>query len=75
MVTEMMGVALSDEDLEAVRQLFLLRWTADISIWRERETSQGMWIIKCPNNQGVHISETGLRLCDTIYSLLAQVRE
>jgi len=67
------GVELSDEDLEAVRFLFRVRWTADIRTWKERGTDFCMWFVQCPDQAGRLITETGQSLEQTIYKLLAKI--
>ena len=67
------GVTLKDEDLEAVRKLYALRWTADIKNWKERDTDYCLWIVSCPDKGNTIISETGHSLSDTIERLLNRV--
>jgi hypothetical protein len=67
------GVELSDEDLEAIRHLYKVRWTANIHTWKERDTDYCLWFVSCPNLTGSFITETGNSLADTIYKLLEKV--
>jgi len=67
------GVDVSDKDLEAVKHLYKVRWTAQISNWKERDTDYCMWAVMCPDLQGHFITETGNSLADTIYKLLENI--
>ena len=67
------GVTLKDEDLEAVRKLSALRWTADIKNWKERDTDYCMWIVSCPDKRNQILIETGQSLAKTIDILLERV--
>ena len=64
------GVDLSDEDLEAVRRLFNLRWGGDIKNWKERDVDGCLWLVSCPDKSNNIITETGQSLADTINTLL-----
>ena len=67
------GVELSYEDLEAVRYLYRVRWTAAITTWKERDTDYCMWFVRCPDQKGNFVTEAGNSLADTIDRLLAKV--
>jgi len=67
------GIELSNKDLEAVSQLYRVRWTAEISNWKERNTDYCMWFVRCPDKEGNFITETGQSLSETIYNLLKKV--
>ena len=67
------GVELVDEDLEAIRTLYKVRWSANVSTWKERDTDFCLWFVSCPNQQGIFITETGQSLSQTIYRLLEMV--
>ena len=64
------GVELSDDDLEALRTLYRLRWTATIHTWKERDTDFCLWFVTCPNAQGEFLIQSGHNLADTIDKLL-----
>ena len=68
-----LGVELSDEDLEAVRLLYKVRWTATLSVWKERDTDFCMWFVQCPDLNGNHVTETGQSLSKTIHKLLRTI--
>ena len=67
------GVELSDEDLEAVRILFRVRWAAEIMNWKERDTDYCMWFVRCPDEIGYLQVETGQSLAKTIHKLLERI--
>ena len=64
------GVSLSDEDLEAVRTLFTLKWSADIRNWKERDTDYCLWFVSCNTKNGYSITKTGHSLSQTIQDVL-----
>ena len=64
------GVTLTDKDLEAIRKLYTIRWSADIKNWKERDTDYCLWIVTCPDQRNTSITETGQSLSDTIERLL-----
>ena len=64
------GVALTQQDLNAVRELYAKRWTAEINNWKERDTDYCMWIVRCPDIKGNQITETGASLAGVITKLL-----
>jgi len=66
------GVNLSDKDLDAVRRLYKVRWSADIRTWKERDTDYCLWLVSCPDKNNQYITETGQSLSDTITKLLEQ---
>ena len=67
------GEVLTEQDLEAVRDLFLQRRYAKISNWKERKTDYCMWFVSCADIKGSFIMETGDSLAETIYKLLGKV--
>ncbi len=69
----MVGVKLSNEDLEAVARLYKLKWSAEIRNWNERDVKGCLWVVRCPDKRGNWITKTGSSLCDTIYSILKKV--
>lgn len=66
------GVTLSQQDLEAVHTLFLKRWSASISNWKERNTDYCVWIVNCPDSVGNQITTTGTSLADAIDKILQE---
>ena len=64
------GIDLSDEDLQAVRRLYEVRWSATIQNWKERDTDYCQWQVTCPDLTGHWITETGLSLEAVIANLL-----
>lgn len=69
------GVELSNEDLEAIRKLYKVRWSADIRNWKERDTDYCMWFVYCPNKKGAYIVETGKCLAEVINRILQKALE
>lgn len=67
------GVELSDEDLEAVRKLYNVRWMAELKTWKERDTDYCLWFVSCPDLNGNVVKESGNVLSDTIYRLLEKI--
>ena len=69
------GVTLTQKDLEAIRELYFKRWTAEISNWKEPNTDYCLWFVHCPNKTGALITETGNSLAETIDKLLQRALE
>ena len=46
------GVNVTDEDLQAIRILYKVRWSAEISNWKERDTDYCLWKVACPDTTG-----------------------
>ena len=69
----MIGVILTEADLQAIKKLYEVRWSANIQNWKERDTDYCLWSISCPNRVGHFITETGQSLSDTVEKLLARV--
>ena len=68
------GVILTDEDLQAIKKLYQVRWTADIGNWKERGTENFcLWKVTCPDQHNNSITEWGSSLADTIDKLLVRV--
>ena len=68
-----LGVILSDKDLEAIKRLYEARWCADIRNWKEREVEDCMWIVQCPDRTNNIITELGFPLHKVIDRLLDKV--
>ena len=64
------GVKLTNTDLQAVKKLYEVRWSAEIKNWKERDTDYCIWIVSCSTLKGEFITETGQSLADTIEELL-----
>ena len=73
MTTQLLGVELSDGDLEAIRVLYRRRWSAELYNWKERDTDYCMWFVRIPDNNNQLILETGQSLAETIYRLLLRL--
>ena len=73
MTTQLIGVELSDGDLEAIRVLYRRRWSAEIYNWKERDTDYCMWFVRIPDARNQLILETGQSLEETIYRLLLRL--
>ena len=69
------GVNLTEEDLQAVRKLYHLRWSGDIKNWKERGVDGCLWIVSCPDKDNGIITETGQILAEVIEKLLERVFE
>jgi hypothetical protein len=69
------GVHLSTEDLDAVRELYGSRWGGDISNWKERGTDYCLWKVSCPDDRNRVITETGRDLSEVIGKLLSRIQE
>ena len=67
------GVNLTEEDLQAIRKLYCLRWTGDIRNWKERDTDFCLWIVSCPDKNNSILTETGQSLAEVIEKLLERV--
>ncbi len=73
MITRLIGVELSDGDLEAIRVLYRARWSAELYNWKERGTDYCMWFVRIPDARNRFLVETGQSLEDTIYRLLLRL--
>ena len=68
------GVKLSNADLEAVAQLYKVRWSADIRNWKERGIEdECQWMVTCPDNRNEWITRTGTSLAKTIMGILKEL--
>ena len=67
------GVKLTQIDLQAIKKLYEVRWSADIRNWKERDTDYCLWTVSCPDKKNSYITETGTSLADTISTLLERV--
>ena len=67
------GITLTDEDLQAIKRLYKLRWGGNIQNWKERDTDYCMWIVSCPDKRNQILIETGQSLAKTIDILLERV--
>lgn len=69
----LIGVALDENDLEAIRKLYSIRWWAKISNWKERDCEGCLWGVTIPNDNNHIISAHGNKLSDTIENVLQQL--
>ena len=69
----MVGVNLTKQDLEAIKKIFEVRWSADIRNWKERGVDGCSWMVTCPDKQGNWVTKTGLSLAETINNLLTSI--
>ena len=67
------GVKLSNEDLEAIAQLYEVRWSASIKNWKERDVDGCQWIVSYPDLKGNWIIRTGTSLAETIIRILKEL--
>ena len=72
---KLVGVQLTQEDLQAIEKLFRVRWNATISNWKEKGCDGCMWKVTCPDKNNKLIVQYGQVLSDTIEELLKQVKE
>ena len=64
------GVSLTNNDLQAIKRLYNVRWGGQIKNWKERDTDYCLWVVSCPDVKNNNITETGQSLADTITKLL-----
>ena len=64
------GVSLTNNDLQAIKRLYNVRWGGQIKNWKERDTDYCLWTVSCPDVKNNNITETGQSLADTITKLL-----
>ena len=67
------GVILTDEDLQAIKRLYNVRWGGNILNWNVRDSDYCMWIVSCPDKRNQILIETGQSLAKTIDILLERV--
>ena len=72
---KLVGVQLTQEDLQAIEKLFRVRWNATISNWKEKGCDGCMWKVTCPDKNNKLVVQYGQVLSDTIEKLLIQVKE
>ena len=71
----LLGVELSNTDLLPIKKLYRVRWTAEITNWKEKGCDGCMWKVTCPDKNNKLIVQYGQVLSDTIEELLKQVKE
>ena len=72
---KVLGVELSNADLQAIKKLYRVRWTAEIINWKEKGCDGCMWKVTCPDKNNKLIVQYGQVLSDTIEELLKQEKE
>lgn len=72
---KVLGVELSNADLQAIKKLYRVRWTAEIINWKEKGCDGCMWKVTCPDKNNKLIVQYGQVLSNTIEKLLKQVKE
>ena len=70
---KVLGVELSNADLQAIKKLYRVRWTAEIINWKEKGCDGCMWKVTCPDKNNKLIVQYGQVLSNTIEKLLKQV--
>ena len=70
-----LGVELSNKDLLAIKKLYQVRWTAEITNWKEKGCDGCMWKVTCPDKNNKLRVQYGQVLSDTIEDLLKQIKE
>ena len=73
--SNVLGVELSNADLQAIKKLYRVRWTAEIINWKEKGCDGCMWKVTCPDKNNKLIVQYGQVLSNTIEKLLKQVKE
>ena len=66
----MVGVTLTQKDLDAVARIYELKHSVQIQNWKEPEEDKYTWSVKCPDTFGNIVSKTGESLADTIYMMI-----
>ena len=66
----MIGVTLTERDLEAVARIYELKHSVDIRNWKERDMDTCLWFVRCPDSQGNWVTKTGNSLAETIYMMI-----
>ena len=72
---KVLGVELSNADLQAIKKLYRVRWTAEIINWKEKGCDGCMWKVTCPDKNNKLIVQYGQVLSDTFEELLKKVKE
>ena len=72
---KLVGVQLTQEDLQAIEKLFRVRWNATISNWKEKGCEGCMWRVTCPDLNNKILTESGLILSETIEKILEEIKE
>ena len=71
----MVGIDLTNQDLEAIKKIYIVKYSVEISNWKERDMDTCMWIVRCPDTQGNWVTKTGESLAKTIYAMLLDTKE
>ena len=71
----LVGVRLTQEDLQAIEKLFRVRWNATISNWKEKGCEGCLWKVTCPNTHNRIVTESGSILAETIEKILEEIKE
>ena len=66
----MIGVTLTERDLEAVARIYELKHSVDIRNWKERGIDTCLWFVRCPDSQGNWVTKSGNSLAETIYMMI-----
>ena len=72
---KLVGVQLTQEDLQAIEKLFRVRWNATISNWKEKGWDGCMWRVTCPDMNNYIHTENGQILSETIEKILEEIKE
>ena len=72
---KLVGVQLTQEDLQAIEKLYRVRWNATISNWKEKGCEGCLWRVTCPDLNNHIRTESGLILSDTIEKILEDIKE
>ena len=71
----LVGVQLTQEDLQAIEKLFRVRWNATISNWKEKGCEGCLWRVTCPDTRNRIVTESGSILAETIEKILEEIKE
>ena len=66
----MIGVTLTERDLEAVARIYELKHSVDIRNCKERDMDTCLWFVRCPDSQGNWVTKSGNSLAETIYMMI-----
>ena len=66
----MIGVTLTERDLEAIARIYELKHSIDIRNWKERDMDTCLWFVRCPDSQGNWVTKSGNSLAETIYMMI-----
>ena len=66
----MIGVTLTERDLEAIARIYELKHSVDIRNGKERDMDTCLGFVRCPDSQGNWVTKSGNSLAETIYMMI-----